>query len=875
MSDQIVTWPQAYPLSAEQCGGKGWNLARLHFYGFQIPAGGIVTSQPYKALITQPRFQSLIKQVCELPTQTLMDGDNELLDRLAAAFLQASLADGFKLALSTFLEQQHLSDRAVSVRSSVNQEDGESASFAGIHDSVLNVRGVSEIEAAILQCYASLWRCRAIAYRRKMDIADEDVTMALVINEMVAAESAGVAFSCDSASGRQNVITINANYGLGESVVSGAVEPDYYRLNRFTKDVLDKQIGSKRQYCRAKPGGGSEWLATENANTACLNDQQLKQLAALCDRVFHALGQGEKHQDIEWAFDGNQFFLLQARPVTAMKKVVCDEISGQPDIWSNGNFRDAIPMVLPRLMAGFCDQHINDILHSNFARFYFVDPALRFARQFEGRFYCNASLLQWLWFDAVGFPPEKLNISLGGHQPLIAIDAQYKKGMGRKLKRLWQGIQFFRLLTAYRKKSAGIIASEIAFANSGRKINFAALNDQQLIEVLHDLDRHQGNFNASFIMLTSQSGALFMLIQTLEKYVGERAYQLANGLMAHQADITSANQGYALQALALQLKGDAVTLAVVQQHDFQPKQWRTILPEGSVFKQDFGEFIEQYGHRAVYEIDLSRARWREDPSYLFDCIKAYIKASPEKNSQQNAQQENDGAWQEVLRAVPRYLHGQVKKQLAAAAQGVGLKEQSKSVYVRLMEPMRLALLEIGARMANRDLIVSREDVFHCAQCELDGVMEGAWDGRSLKGLIDDRKAIKLRHEQLPAVDVIFDDMPQQRVKSSVNHGSGLRGIGVAAGVALGTARLIKSPEEGGRLSVGDVLVAPSTDPAWTPLFLNASAIVMETGGYLSHGSIVAREYGIPAVVNIEGLFEAIKDGDQLSVDGNQGVVEIL
>jgi pyruvate,water dikinase len=405
MTGQLYNWPQANLSTAEKCGGKGWNLARLHHYGFQIPRGGVVSSELYRGIIEAPTIQPLIKLIVQLPTPVLMTGSHALLLQLHDAFVSATLPEMFKPALSAFLAQQKLEVSAVSVRSSVNQEDGESASFAGIHDSFLNVRGREEIESAILKCFASLWSLRALAYRRKMRINDRDVVAAVVINEMVTAESAGVAFSCDPVRGRQDVITINANYGLGETVVSGGVDPDQYRLHRFHKTITDKHIGQKQKFCQAKTTGGTQWLNTPAPDTACLSDTQIKHLAGLCDRVFHTLGQGEKHQDIEWAFDGRQFILLQARPVTAMKKVVCAEISDQPEIWSNGNFRDAVPMVTSRLLAEFGDHHINAILHRNFDGFYSLDPALRFARLFEGRFYCNVSLMQWLWFDSVGFPP--------------------------------------------------------------------------------------------------------------------------------------------------------------------------------------------------------------------------------------------------------------------------------------------------------------------------------------------------------------------------------------------------------------------------------------------------------------------------------------
>ena len=875
MTFELLTWQQAVNSNSGECGGKGWNLARLNYYGLTIPRGGVVTTGLYRAIIDTKNIRALIEHVGALSTHELIGTDNQLLLNIHTAFLATPLPDAFKQSLSEFLTQQLLVDTPVSVRSSATLEDGNTASFAGIHDTALNVIGQDKIEQGVLHCFASLWSARAIAYRRKMKIDDAHIACAVVITEMVKAESAGIAFSCDPVSGRRDVIAIDANFGLGESVVSGKVEPDQYRLNRFSKKLISQKIGQKQQRSQAEPEGGTEWVNNADNRQACLNERQIQKLAGLCDRVFHALGHGEQHQDIEWAFDGSRFILLQARPVTALPRVTCAEIVSQPEIWSNGNFRDAVPMVMSRLISEFSDHHINDILHRNFDGFYPIDPALRFTRQFQGRFYCNVSLMQWLWFDSVGFPPDKMNISMGGHQPLIRIDEEYQKGWGRKLHRLWRGLKFFRMLSRYRKQADAIIKTETEFAEHYRQLDDHALSDQELVDTLQLLDNHLTDYNRAFIMLTSQSGAIFMLIQTLEKYLGERAYALTNTLMAGRADITSANHGYQLQGLAQLLKNDPQALQIINGSKFQARKWQMQLPGHSPFKRAFEKFIAQYGHRAVYEIDLSRPRWREEPGYLFDCIKGYLALSEIKSNAAARKQESKNVWHEIRQHVPFYLQGYIRAQIATAAQGAELKEFSKSTYIRLVEPMRMAFVEMGKRLAQRNVVESADDIFHCALCEIEAVLQHEWDGQQLKMLISERKAIKLAQEQQPAPDVIINDTPQHSSVTLSSMKPGLRGIGAAMGVAGGMARLVRTPEEGHRLQQGDVLVAPSTDPAWTPLFLNVSAIVMETGGYLSHGSIVAREYGIPAVVNIPGLFNAVKEGNRLLVNGDQGIVEVM
>ena len=872
MKYNLLTWTEAFASNSDECGGKGWNLARLHHHGFKIPKGGVISTTLYRSLVCCAEIQFLFEQIKTLPDQALT-ADCQTLVELQQIFVNLLLPDIFKQSLHNFLTVHSLNNSAVAVRSSVNEEDSETASFAGIHKTSLNVAGQAQIEQAILACFASLWTPHAIIYRRKMKISDDKINAAVVICEMVPAETAGVVFSCDPASGRHDVIAINANFGLGESVVTGRIEPDQYLVTRFNKQVIQQHIGNKQQQCQLASTGGIEWRSTPSPLETCLNSKQIIQLANLSDRIFHALGQGKQHQDIEWAFDGQQFVLLQARPVTRLNKVLPKEISDQPEIWSNGNFRDAVPMVTTHLVSEFCDYHINAILHANFDGIYPLNPAYRFGRQFKGRFYCNVSLLQWLWFDAMDFPPEKTNINMGGHQPVINIDTQYQQGFKIKLKRIWHMLKFFRLLQHYRKKSAQIFKEETDFSDHARKIDFESLSNERLATYLQKFDSRLSQYNRSFIILTSHSGTINLLVQTLEKHVGERAWALANELMANRGNITSANHGYELKELSQLLKKDKQALAIVLDENFSPTQWKTLLPETSAFKQGVKDFIDRYGHRAIYEIDLSRPRWRENPSYLFECIKDYL-SIPANNTKVNTNLKESKAWQEVQRNIPFYMHGQIRKQIAMAIKGSELKELSKSTYIRLMEPIRLALLAAGKRLNEKRIIESQADIFHCAKCEIMAILQSEWNGATLRELINARKSKMLEHTQLSAPDVIINDAPQAFTTPTFDENKTIHGLSAAMGIATGYAKLIHTPEEGNKLKNGDVLVAASTDPAWTPLFLKASAIVMETGGYLSHGSIVAREYGIPAVVNIPGLLSIINENDKLLVNGDQGLIQI-
>lgn len=300
--------------------------------------------------------------------------------------------------------------------------------------------------------------------------------------------------------------------------------------------------------------------------------------------------------------------------------------------------------------------------------------------------------------------------------------------------------------------------------------------------------------------------------------------------------------------------------------------WEKNLPDSSVFKQAFRGFLEEYGHRGVYELEIMNPRWREDPAYLLNFIKEMLDKADSSGIKAEQKKTGTKAWQEINNRVPAYRRMVIKWLSSQAVKDAEIRERAKSEMVRLMEPIRMLVQEIGCRLVEQNILDLQEDVYHCTWPELASILAGYWDGRGLKTLVSERKGKSKELEALSPPEVVIDDMPAYVAPVPEVSGDMLSGLGVAAGRASGKARLIHHPNEGGNLQHGDVLVAPSTDPAWTPLFLKASAIVMETGGHLSHGAIVAREYGVPAVVNIPGVMRIIKDSQEIVVDGDEGRV---
>jgi pyruvate,water dikinase len=298
-------------------------------------------------------------------------------------------------------------------------------------------------------------------------------------------------------------------------------------------------------------------------------------------------------------------------------------------------------------------------------------------------------------------------------------------------------------------------------------------------------------------------------------------------------------------------------------------------------------FIEEYGHRSVYETEMANPRWREDPSFILEQVRLLLNCGSVKDPRQGAQAVRGGAEQRLgsLRWPTRkFLAWLAVKARATSA----MREAAKGALLILVDHFRRLTLEVGGRLVAAGLLEKSADVFHLAVSDLEAYLRGEWDGRGATALAADRQAQRERWLQECAPDVIIltaDGQPAELPDSWTDrpkdkapitpmslHGQILRGVSASGGKATGVARVIRHPAEGLRLKIGEVLVAPSTDPGWTPLFLRASAVVMEVGGYLSHGAIVAREYGLPAVVNLPGLLSKVQDGQRLIVDGDQGLV---
>jgi phosphohistidine swiveling domain-containing protein len=863
MAPLILNWHQAFEAGLLTCGGKGYSLAKLHRYGFAVPPGGVVAAEVYRQLMREPALTALAQALhgwhAEDVTQSAVQ---DQLARLRHAIMAADLPAQVHAELGPFLFQHQLANRAIAVRSSAASEDGSSASFAGIHQSVLNVRGVEAIIHAILQCFASLWTPQAVAYRRRMAFADDEVRCAVVLCAMVSTVdgdepySAGVAFSCDPRTGRRDLIVMNAARGLGDRVASGAVDADHVELRR-----VRGRLHLHRRRTRGAPA---------------LTSEGEQELAHHVWRIHWALGDGDQPQDVEWAHDGQRFWILQARPVTGLPRYTFEAVKHLPVIWSTANIKDAVPGVVSIFAWSMIQEEIDAILYAG-ARLLGADipPGMQSVKRIDGHAYLDLTALQWCWYDLVGVTPAQTVAAIGGHQPEIDVPPGDPllgpDGRRRKKTRL----KSFWLMLGFERRFRRALREHMAAVRDLAASPWAQLPNAALL----DLIARVGELHARFDPLVGFSNGYAsafkdMLEAQLRTVAGGRAPALLARLLAGSGEVTSAEQGYHIVDLARAAQRDPAALAWLRRRE--PAQSWEQLPASSPFRAELARFLADFGHRAVYEADIINPRWIDDPGYILDQVCRMLDGSLDGDPRQMARQVSAAAWAEVARLT--FWRRPLLKWLVRRVQrGFALREAGKSGVVASLWPTRHLVLEIGRRLASAGHMERPEQAFHLSKADLLAFLRGYWDGHGADALTQDRAAQREAWLKLHPPDVIIEGdgvdrlMPAQAPAATFD-GQVWHGIGVSSGQATAVARVVRHPDEGTRLGHGEILVAPSTDPGWTPLFLRASAVVMETGGYLSHGAIVAREYGLPTVVNVPGILDVVKDGERLTVDGDAATV---
>ena len=893
-TDLIVPLNQLARDELARAGGKAANLGAMLAADLPVPPGFCITADAYREVagVLTPAIRSKL--------DGLDVDDNAALEAAAAAVraeiealvLPEQLASAIRDAYAA-LPRAGGSQTTVAVRSSATAEDLPDASFAGQQDSYLNVRGADLVDA-VRRCWASLWTARAIAYRRRNGFADDSVALAVVVQQMVDAGVSGVLFTADPLSGNRTRMLVNAAWGLGEAIVGGIVAPDTWTLDESGR-VIEQQLGDKQRMVVYAPDGGTtiEPVPAEHRNSACLTADELERMATLGRAAAQFFG---APQDIEWALADGQLYLLQSRPITTLfplpePRPVDDTLHVYVSV---NALQGIIEPLTPMGIDVF--REIALVIQS-------LTGLQLMPRSSPGRMVSAAGRLYVDATAALRHPIGRHIVSI----PFRMVDP----GTLRLFPRLFADPR----LAPSPLDRIGTLRTVAKLVWRARRLVRRALRtlrrpDRERPQAIATVSTHMQKveqlarrpMSLADRRMAARSVAVGAVPVVLRNIPPVLAPAMASWLAAEMLVrrwglppelLLAVRQGVPhnpttemdlqLWHVAQAIKGDLDARAEFDEHSADELATTYLSGElPPVAQREIAGFLERYGHRAVREIDAGMPRWSDAPGYLMGAIRNYMllddpAAAPDRRFEALAS-EAEQARTELVRVARAQRGGLFKGTVLGLLTGrmralLGVREQPKFWLVKTMALIREVLYGAGEELQRDGALERAEDVFFLKLDEVEHAAAG--DTAALRALVAERRAAyerEMRRRQPPKVITSEGEI---LTAAAIEHSADqLSGIGVSPGVYQGRVRVIQDPH-GARLEPGEILVAPSTDPAWTPLFLTAGGLVMEAGGILSHGSVVAREYGIPAVVGVSGATDLLHTGRLVRIDGTAGTVTLI
>jgi rifampicin phosphotransferase len=799
-------------------GGKGANLGELIRLGMPVPPGFVVSAEAYAE---QVRTWGLVER---------------LAPHLEARIWDAAAAEAMKIveegALLPVIESsvrdayRRLGAEYVAVRSSATAEDLVDASFAGQHETFLNITGEDAALRALRHCWASLWNSRALAYRDARKIEHATVNIAVVVQRMVPADFAGVLFTFDPVAQRADRLLIEVAPGLGEAIVSGHTTGDVYRVERAPRVVsqpvrTDQLALVEREHRDPRRPQPSDAL-----------------LLQLCRQALEL----EKHfgvpQDIEFAFAKGSLFFLQSRPITTLESADIEPIAPLP--------------TLSRLQKKMLETNDNDRFPQAFKPMDFHFPWLVFsmilgmAKDFG--FAIDEVQMQRLpenpWMEFL-IPP------IAGPTPrLLRMPFQVAKYADADYLAWWEAEAYPRLLEVTAQVDLRALEDEELSARYDR-----------LIEVFQSVipKRFQG-------ISTQLAGVVLGPLVRLavgSKRAGVVQADLLSGIVTRTSEVNLALYELAQKAQRI---GAELTEPIRRQSPEELEQSEV----GRAFLADVETFLDEHGHRESVGLYLSTPTWRNDPKPFWGMLHSMLEAQ-HPPSEAAGYKRYEAALEEVthkLRWVPGAAN-KVRSLVHFLRQIIVFRERSHYDMVRVVSALQGIAAETGRRLTERGLLPNGDDVYYLVDAEARAWLRGGAPAKE-----EAHKLIKRRRATYRLVNARWKKHLSHEPAVQVGKTNEIRGIGASSGTVRARARIILDESQFGRLQAGEVLVCRYTNPAWTPLFTVASAVITDVGGAASHAAIVAREYGLPAVLGALGATERIKDGDEIIVDGATGIVTL-
>lgn len=872
-------------------GGKGANLVKLKNAGFPVPNGFLIPTSAYREFILENHLEPLIHSILGKTDLSSPEALAEASSRIRQEFSEGNISSELVNSLRRGLDW--LGNAPVAVRSSATAEDLPGMSFAGQQDTLLNIVGAEPLVEAVVTCWSSLWTARAIGYRTRNKIPHDGVFLAVIVQQMVQSDVSGVLFTANPLTGLRSEVVIDAAFGLGEALVSGQVEPDHYIVDSVQSIIKTKTLGDKTEAIRGLPDGGVQSYKPDSHNIQALPDREIIALARIGKEIEALYG---FPQDIEWAWADGRLNILQSRPITSLYPIPEVAETNQLHVFfSFGAVQGLLDPMTP--------------LGQDAIRLIFAGGSTLFG--FKGRSQHSQGVLKIagdrLWGDTTSIVRHPIGAkvmvkvfpgvepgSMGALKEILS-DPKIEAGSGR-----------IRFSTVRRLVRFGArMIKKMLFFTRDPETKAKLIRDAYHAEIEklrekyhHPAERHPSleeavqlyrEIYSAFIYAVPDimGGVLPGLLPLLflskisNKHHGSNdlALQLTRGLPNN----VTTEMDLSLWDTAKAIRENSTSLKVFQSvpaGELAERFLQTELPE--IAQRELHTFLEQYGFRGPGEIDLGRPRWRENPTQIIQTIQSYLQIkddsmAPDAVFRRGALQAQE-ARDILIESVQKTFAGKIKARLVrAAVRRVwalgGLRESPKFYIVQMMGLIRQSLLSCGEDLVGRGKLVNKDDLFFLYLDELEAFSSG--EQQDWQALILRRRTgynREMLRRQVPRMLVSDGRTFYEGVEAPDREAGIFQGSPVSPGVVEGVVKVVFEPHKAD-LFPGDILVCPGTDPAWTPLFLAASGLIMEVGGLMTHGAIVAREYGIPAVVGVNQATVLLQSGDRVRINGSTGVIE--
>jgi pyruvate,water dikinase len=826
------------------------------------------------------RLQKALQEI----SSTAGSGERQaVLCEIRRSVLESRLSEALQRAIQEALPG--LAADRVAVRSSASEEDSPGHSFAGQFDTFLGIKGLPAILDAVKACWASLWSDRAFEYRIRKGMPHAAAAMAVIIQTQVAAEVSGVVFTSDPVHGYSDRLVIEGSWGLGDAVVQGKVTPDRMVLSKNDLGTLSKEVAVKRLAVIVAEGGGvrEETIESARAEAPCLDDALARGIVTLALQAEKAFGMP---QDLEWALSGGKLSVLQSRPITTFARK--ERSFEDRQVWSNLNSGEVLPDVVSPLTWSRIDPILHEVFGSMIQKMGMEFGESHLIGLVAGRGYFNlntfvAMIRRIPWLRKVD-----LGEVLGGAQGRVLSEYKFADDdlprWNFSLLRMAVKLPGFLLWTLSHSPYRGLQQAATLRRRTAalERLDPDMLSDDDLMASIRKL---LDDTDLIADAIAYGGGVMVYLppfFDLCRRWLQDQDASIANRLLAGLGGMDSAEAGLELWRLAdLARQYPAVEQVVTAEQEYTSTRGQLqSVAGGAEFLARWDAFLARHGHHCRGEIELMNPRWREMPDVILGMVRGYLR---------RFDQTNPVALHHHHAVERRRLAGQCRKQLwdpfrrglfnfvlRNAQRASVVRENLKSEVVRRWALARSLLLELSRRLCGRGVLNTQDDIFFLRFEELEPIRKGHL-GFGVARTVASRRAEYEANKALSPPAVVVGRYDPSRVAPAVTDTNSkvLKGLTVSPGVVTGPARVVLRADTEAQVLPGEILVAPFTDPGWTPYFLQAAAIVMDLGGLLSHGSIIAREYGIPAVVNVGPATRIIATGQVLQVDGHRGEVHIL